>query len=134
MKLKRPAFFCLLAIAAACANNAEITGTYLPSCVSFAGNSIELGEGRFTWDKFTDEVRVDDSGNVVEPFPAFPKRGSYAFDGDMLRLTTDAGELAGEMHVVRRPGQVYLLTAAEFDAWERDGTVPACALLLRTGD
>lgn len=134
MKLKRPAILFLLAVASGCASQADISGTYLPSCVAFAGNRIELAAGRFTWDKFTDEVTVDDSGNVVDPFPGFPVRGSYAVEGDMLRLTTDAGELAGEMHLVRRPGQVYLLTAKEFDAWKRDGAVPECALLLGAGE
>ena len=129
----RLAFIYLLAVIPACANQADISGTYLPSCIPFAGSKIELAEGRFTWDKFTDAVTVDDAGEVVDPFPDFPLRGVYAVDGDVLRLTTDTGELAGEMHLVRRPGQVYLLTAAEFEAWERDGTVPACALLLGSG-
>jgi hypothetical protein len=134
MKLQRQAALSLLAVTAGCANQADITGTYLPSCVAFAGNRIELSDGRFSWDKFTDEVRVDDSGNIVDPYPGFPMRGTYAIEGDVLRMTTEAGELAGEMHVVRRPGQVYLLTASEFDAWERDGAVPACALLLGSGE
>ena len=133
MKPHRQATLSLLAVTAGCANHADITGTYLPSCVAFAGSRIELSEDRFAWHKFTDEVRVDDSGNVVDPFPGFPVRGSYVIDGETLRLTTDAGELAGEMHLVRRPGQVYLLTTAEFDAWVRDGAVPDCALLLGTG-
>ncbi len=134
MKLQRRALLFLLAVTAGCANQADISGTYLPSCVAFAGNRIELSAGRFAWDKFTDEVRVDDSGNVVEPFPGFPLHGTYAIDGDALLLTTDAGAPAGEMHLVRRPGQVYLLTAIEFDAWDRYGAVPDCALLRRSGE
>ena len=90
MKLHRQATLSLLAIAAGCANHADITGTYLPSCVAFAGSRIELSEDRFSWHKFTDEVRVDDSGNMVDPFPNFPVLGTYAIDGDTLRLTTDA--------------------------------------------
>jgi hypothetical protein len=43
-------------------------------------------------------------------------------------------ELAGEMHLVERPGQVYLLNGEEFGAWQRDGTVPKCALLLATAE
>jgi hypothetical protein len=35
---------------------------------------------------------------------------------------------------VHRPGQVYLLTKAEFDAWQSSGTVPDCALLLGAGE
>ena len=134
MKSKALALVSSLAVTAGCAADMKIAGTYNPSCVAFEGNTIELSDSRFTWDKFTDEVTIDDSGNKVDPFPGFPVRGTYVVDDDVVRLTTDVGELAGEMHLVRRPGQVYLLTAAEFDAWERDGAVPACALLLGSGE
>ena len=36
--------------------------------------------------------------------------------------------------LVRRPDQVYLLTAEEHAAWQKDGAVPKCALLLGAGD
>lgn len=122
-----------LGVCAGCASGPDVTGTYAPSCVAFEGNTIELADNRFTWDKFTDEVTVDDTGNTVDPFPGFPVRGTYTVDDDVLSLTTDVGELAAELRLVRRPGQVYLLTAAEFDAWQREGRVPACALLLGAG-
>ena len=134
MKAKESALLCSLAVAAGCAADTNIAGTYTPSCIAFEGNTIELSDSRFTWDKFTDEVRIDEDGNEIDPFPGFPVRGSFVVEDDVVRLTTDVGELAGEMHLVRRPGQVYLLTAAEFGAWERDGAVPACALLLGSGD
>jgi hypothetical protein len=38
------------------------------------------------------------------------------------------------MHLVRRPDQVYLLTGAEFESWQRDKAVPTCALLLGPGE
>jgi hypothetical protein len=134
MKARESALIFSLAVAAGCAADTNIAGTYTPSCVAFEGNTIELSDSRFTWDKFTDEVRIDEDGNEIDPFPGFPVRGSYVVEDDVVRLTTDVGELAGEMHLVRRPGQVYLLTAAEFSAWERDGAVPACALLLGSGE
>ncbi|HSN52783.1 MAG TPA: hypothetical protein VLS87_09640 [Woeseiaceae bacterium] len=123
-----------LAACASCATDADVAGMYAPSCVAFEGSTIELAGERFTWDKFTDEVTVDDAGNTVDPFPGFPVRGTYTLDDDVLRLTTDAGKLAAELHLVRRPGQVYLLTAREFEAWQQDGTVPTCALLLGAGE
>jgi hypothetical protein len=129
MKLKELALPCLLAVAAGCAADTNIAGKYTPSCVAFEGNTIELSESRFTWDKFTDEVTVDDDGSNVDPFPGFPVRGTYVVD-----LVTDVGELAGEMHLVERPGQVYLLNGEEFGAWQRDGTVPECALLLAAAE
>jgi hypothetical protein len=55
-------------------------------------------------------------------------------EDDVVSLVTDVGDLAAELYLVRRPGQVYLLTDAEFDAWQQDGTVPDCALLLGAGE
>lgn len=134
MKTKAPFSLPFLAICAGCATDADVAGMYAPSCVAFEGSTIELSGDRFTWDKFTDEVTVDAAGNTVDPFPGFPVRGTYTVDDDVLRLTTDVGELAAELHLVRRPGQVYLLTAGEFEAWRRDGAVPKCALLLGAGE
>ncbi len=134
MNLNKPVLLCSFAVAAGCAADTNIAGSYTPSCTAFEGNTIELTENRFTWDKFTDEVTVDDDGNRVDPFPGFPVRGTYVIEGDVVRLTTDVGELAGEMHLVRRPDQVYLLTADEHEAWQKDGAVPQCALLLGGGD
>ena len=123
-----------MACVAGCATDSGVTGTYAPSCVAFEGSTIELSDNRFTWDKFTDEVRVDDDGNTVDPFPGFPVEGVYTVEDDVVRLVTDVGELAAELHLVQRPGQVYLLTGAEFRAWRQDGTVPDCALLLGAGE
>ena len=134
MNMKLPMLVTSVAMCAGCAAGSDVTGTYSPSCVAFEGNTIELAENGFTWDKFTDEVTVDDSGNTVDPFPGFPVRGTYAIEGDVVSLTTSVGELAAELYLVRRPDQVYLLTAEEHAAWQKDGTVPKCALLLGAGD
>ena len=134
MNSKALALLCSLAVTAGCAADTKIAGTYTPSCTAFEGSTIELTDDRFTWDRFTDEVTIDESGNKVDPFPGFPVRGTYTVDDDVVRLKTDVGELAGEMHLVRRPDQIYLLTDAEFDAWQRDGEVPTCALLLGSGE
>jgi len=134
MKTKALILLASLGVFSGCATGPDVTGTYSPSCVAFEGNTIELSENRFTWDKFTDEVTVDDTGNEVDPFPGFPVRGTYAIEDDVASLTTDVGELAAELYIVRRPGQVYLLTEAEFEAWQKDSTVPDCALLLGSGE
>ena len=134
MKTRALILLASLGAVAGCANGPDVAGTYSPSCVAFEGNTIELTESRFTWDKFTDEVTVDDTGNTLDPFPGFPVRGTYTVEDNVLSLTTDVGELAAELHLVQRPGQVYLLTDPEFEAWQRDGEVPECALLLGAGE
>jgi hypothetical protein len=103
MNSKTLALLCSLAVAAGCAADTNIAGTYEPSCIAFEG-------------------------------PGFPVRGTYVVEDDVVRLVTDVGELAGEMHLVRRPDQVYLLTGAEFESWQRDKAVPTCALLLGPGE
>jgi hypothetical protein len=134
MKTTVLALLTSLACFAGCATDTSVAGTYGPSCVAFEGNTIELSESRFTWDKFTDEVTVDDAGNTLDPFPGFPVRGTYTVEDDVVSLVTDVGELAAELYLVYRPDQVYLLTDAEFEAWQQNGTVPSCALLLGAGD
>ena len=134
MTTKALLYLPFLAACAGCATDADVAGLYAPSCVAFEGSTIALTDQRFTWDKFTDEVTVDNAGNRVDPFPGFPVRGTYTIDNDVLHLTTDVGELAATLHLLRRPGQVYLLTAGEFEAWQQDGEVPKCALLLGTGE
>jgi hypothetical protein len=134
MKTQALLFIPFLAACAGCATDAEVAGMFAPSCVAFEGSTIELTDQRFTWDKFTDEVTVDAAGNKVDPFPGFPVRGTYTTENDVLHLTTDVGDLAAVLHLVRRPGQVYLLTGTEFEAWQKGGTVPNCALLLGAGE
>src|SRR5210317_1448403 len=60
MNSKTLALLCSLAVAAGCAADTNIAGTYEPSCIAFEGNTIELSDNRFTWDKFTDEVRIEE--------------------------------------------------------------------------
>mgnify|MGYP000225825241 CR=1 FL=1 len=103
MKNKVLLFVPFLAACAGCATDADVAGMYVPSCVAFEGSTIELTDRRFTWDKFTDEVTVDAEGNKLDPFPGFPVRGTYTIEDDELRLTTDVGELAAVLHLVRRP-------------------------------
>lgn len=133
MKTNATLLLTFLSCAAGCATDSDFTGTYMPSCVAFAGSTIELSAQRFTWDKFTDEVSVDDAGNRIDPFPDFPLQGTYTVEDDVVSLVTDAGNNAASLHIVRRPGQVYLLTAEEFDAWRQAGMIPECALLLGAG-
>ena len=132
--MKHPTAFLVLS-AMSLAACASITGTYTPACIAYEGNTIELSDGRFVWDKFTDEVSVDDAGNVIDPFPGFPVQGSYSIDEDVVRLSTDVGELMAEMYLVRNSGRVHLLTADQFEAWRKDRELDECALTLgATGD
>jgi len=125
----------VLAVAASgCAGIDNIEGTYAPACIAHEGNTVDLAGGRFVWNKFTDAVEVDADGNEVDPFPGFPVRGTYDRDGKVVRLNTDIGDLAGDLHLVRHADRIYLLTRAEFERWERDRSIDECALALAAGD
>jgi hypothetical protein len=50
-------------------------GTYSPGCIAYVGSNITLSDGQFVWEKFTDEVVVNDDGEIVDQFPGYPLRG-----------------------------------------------------------
>lgn len=103
-------------------------GVYLPGCIAFAGDRIMFGDGKFSWEKFTDEVVVDDDGNIVNQFPGYPLHGSFQIDGQLLRMESESGEAMPPMYLHRQDGQHYLLTADEFALWESSGKLADCTL------
>ncbi len=124
----RPVLTVLVALSlSACASH---EGTYSPDCVAYEGSNVSLSDGQFVWEKFTDSVVVDDAGNVVNQFPAYPKQGTYRIAGQTLYLEAASGELIANMYLQQRNDRHYLLTAAQFEAWQETGTDDACALVL----
>jgi hypothetical protein len=105
-------------------------GSYALGCVAFEGNNVTLAAGRFTWEKFTDQVIVDDDGNVVDQFPDYPRHGSYRIELETLYLEPDAGASMQDMHLIQHDDQSYLLTAQQFETWEKTGKHDKCALML----
>ena len=113
-----------------CAGN---NGTYAPDCVAFEGTTIELADGRFVMDKFTDQVEVDDTGKVRDPFPGYPVSGTYRFDGNVLHLQSDSGTELPVLYRVKTEGRYRLLTAEQFESWTTSDTIDDCALTLGAG-
>lgn len=105
-------------------------GTYLPDCQAYAGSSIELSDGQFVWEKFTDSVVLDDAGNVVNQFPGYPLHGSYRVAGQTLNLQAASGESLPKMYLQRHHNRQFLLTAEQFETWEATGKHEDCALVL----
>lgn len=112
---------------------ASSSGKYAPACVAYEGSTIELADGKFVMDKFTDQVEVDDSGNKKDPFPGYPVSGTYRFEGDVLHLQSDSGIELPNLYRVKNEGRFRLLTAEKFEAWKTDGTIDDCALALGAG-
>ena len=109
----------------ACANH---EGMYELACIAYQGDKIELRDGRFTWQRYTDERTVDKAGNVVDPFPGFPKTGSYRVAAGRLELVTDDNARLDDWFIVEYAGQRYLLNAEQHKAFLEGGELPKCAL------
>jgi hypothetical protein len=105
-------------------------GTYSPDCIAYAGSNISLNDGQFVWEKFTDAVVVDEDGKIVNQFPGFPMRGSYRIEGQFVLMESAAGDAMEKMYLHTRDNRQYLLTAEQFDAWQKTGEHAGCALML----
>ena len=106
----------------------SVDGVYLPACMAYAGDRFELKDGAVVWDKFTDQIRVDDSGEPIDPFPDYPQTGSYGLDGDVLTIVIEGAGTAERFHLHRDNGRLLLLTAAQQRAWESGGRYDDCVL------
>lgn len=107
---------------------ATYEGSYSPSCPTYAGDTIELRNGEFTWSKYTDEVVVDEDGNKVERFPDYPIRGAYKVSGKELRMTGADGQALPVMHLYTDGGRLFLYTMDEMRALGASGERPDCPL------
>jgi len=128
--MERPHNYSLILLSVFFAGCLPHEGTYAPGCMAYAGDKITLGDGRFVWEKFTDAVVVDDDGNVVNQFPAYPLQGTYSIDGQIVRMEALSGDSLEAMYLQSSGEQRYLLTADEFASWEQSGGRDDCALQL----
>lgn len=108
----------------------SVSGTFEPACIAHEGDRIVLSDGRFEWHRFTDVVNVDEAGNRMDPFPAYPKAGTYRRDGDKLILEASDGSALGERYLLDYRGRTYLLTYEQNEAVLDGEPMPACALVL----
>jgi hypothetical protein len=123
-------FIPVMVIAATLVGCVSHEGTYSPDCIAYAGSNIILSNGQFVWEKFTDAVVVDEHGEVVNQFPGYPMRGSYRIDGQIVRMESAAGDAMENMYLQRWDNRQYLLTEAQFEAWQKTGKQADCALML----
>jgi len=106
----------------------SLDGWFTPSCIAFAGERIEMTNGRFEWQRFTDERRIDEDGNVIEPFPDYPKRGDYRVVDGRVEFRTDDGERLEDRYLVERPDGLYLLAPGAHEAFTAGEGLPECPL------
>lgn len=106
----------------------SIDGTYYPGCTAFEGNKIRLDDGAVIWEKFTDQVAVDSDGNLINAFPGYPKHGTYRLEGRSLHMNFESDDSAETLYTHQHGGEYLLLTAAEFEMWEKTGRYDDCVL------
>ena len=107
-----------------------LEGSFAPACTAFAGDRMSLREGQYSWNKFTDEIRLGADGEPVDPYPDFPKTGAFEVEGNAVRLLDEGGSLFGTWYLHNREDQVLLLNQSQQDAWSTSGTYPDCPLAL----
>ena len=105
-------------------------GTYTPSCIAYVGSNITLSNGEFIWEKFTDEVIVNDEGEVVDQFPGYPMHGTYSINGQTVLMKSADGEVTENMYLHRRDNHSYLYSAQQFEHWQSTGENAECPLML----
>jgi len=105
-------------------------GIYSPACMAFAGDRIELRNSRFSWEKFTDSVVVDDNGETVNQFPGYPMLGHYRVEGQTVFMETAAGKALANMYLHPVDDRLYLLTETQHETAQQRGEIDACALVL----
>lgn len=118
----------ILILAACVAGCASHQGLYEPACMAFAGETIELRDDEFRWQRFTDEVGVDDNGNLIDPFPGFPKSGGYTVSNATVQLHPSDDSDSVTRHLHKQHDGVYLLTPEQHAAVVGGADMPDCAL------
>ncbi len=104
-------------------------GSYSPACPAYAGSRIELGDGQFAWEKFTDSIVVDNDDAIVKQFPGYPMRGNYRIEGQLVVFESAAGDELATLYFQSSDAGEFLLTAEQQQEWENSGKFAECALI-----
>lgn len=126
----KPQIIALAALTALLSGCVSHDGTYSPGCIAYAGSKITLSDGEFVWEKFTDEVVVNDDGEVVNQFPGYPLRGTYRINGQIVLMQSPDGEAMENMYLHRADDNSYLYTVQQFEQLKSSGETADCALML----
>jgi len=96
--------------------------------MAHVGSRIHLNDSEFVWEKFTDQLGLDDDGNKIDPFPGYPRRGTYRIDGHSIILNFSDDESIETLQLREHQGRYLLLTRPQAEAWDATGQFDDCVL------
>lgn len=103
--------------------------SYAPGCAAYTGDLITVDGRRYTWDKFTDTRSLDEDGNVIDPFPGYPREGRVEQEGQVVRFFDASGELLAVRHRHEAGGKTYLLTPEALQNMASGAALDPCSLV-----
>ena len=109
----------------ACANH---NGIFEPACMALEGERFELRNGTYSWQRFTDQIDVDEEGNRIDPFPGFARTGLYTVEQGRVYLKDSDGQTLTERYMREYDSELYLLTKEQHDHILSGADMPECAL------
>lgn len=123
----------LVAILALCACKSH-EGVYLPDCIAYEGDRVHFAAGRYRWERFTDAIVIGDDGEPVDPFPGYPRQGTYRVDGENVYMTADNGIPVEQMYLHVINDRYHLLTEDQDYARHAGDELAKCLLVLQQED
>lgn len=127
MSIRRPVTIAVICLLGACSS---LEGVFQPACIAYEGDRVRLTEGRFEWQKFTDQRSIDEHGNVVDPFPGYPKHGQFEVSDARVSFTADDATPIDDRYLLEHRNRLYLLTWDQNEAVLNGEGMPTCALRL----
>ncbi len=107
------------------------TVIFEPACIAFSGDRITITADQYIWDRFTDARSVGDDGQLVDPYPDYPKTGPVVRAGKQLTFADGAGATIAIFHIHEQDGIRYLLRDEEYKRVASGGALAECALRQR---
>ncbi|MGI9204369.1 MAG: hypothetical protein ACR2Q3_10190 [Woeseiaceae bacterium] len=130
--MKHPRRVGLLALPVAlwACTNQELS--FEPSCIAYEGDRVILSGNQFEWRKFSDQVPMGADGARANPFPGYPKSGTYRMENERVEFKPKDGSEIADYYMLNQHGARYLLTAEQHQKFAADGQLENCALKLVT--
>jgi len=89
---------------------------------------VSLSDSRFEWHKFTDQREINEQGEIIDPFPGFPKSGAFADRDGRIEFQPDDGSIIADHFVVEHLDDWFLMSQNEHQRFLTENQISNCAL------